>query len=67
MAFINAELPMQKINKSFIIQFYQIIKENSRIYPEIDENKATKKELLEHLENNFLEFQEFYFDALNYI
>lgn len=66
-AFIKTELPEQKINKAFIIKYYKILKENIETFPQINEQKATKKVLIDILNENFLTYQEFYFDALNYL
>lgn len=53
-AFIKTELPEQKINKAFIIKYYKILKENTETFPQINEQKATKKVLIDILNENFL-------------
>ena len=65
--FLKKEFHDQKIDKNFINNFYQILVENVPDFPKIDEKNPTKKNLVNHLNQNFLSFQEFYFDALNYI
>lgn len=57
--FLKKELPDKKINKQFIVNFYQILVENAPLFPNIDKKKRRHK--------NFLAFQEHYFNTLNYI
>ena len=47
--------------------FYEILIDVFPEFPVIDDQDNTKRALLEHLNKNFLKYQEYYFDALNYI
>lgn len=64
--FLKNEFPDQKINKELIIKFYKILISNVDLFPKVNENKITKKDLIDHLDSNFLAYQEYYFDAINY-
>lgn len=65
--FLQKEIPDKKINKQFIVQFYQILKENVPLFPSLNEKKETKSNIMHHLQKIFLAFQEHYFNALNFI
>ena len=58
--FLQKELPDVKINKQFVIHFYQILVENVSLFPAINEKKETKKNIIHHLQKNFQAFQEHY-------
>lgn len=41
--FLKKELPDKKINKQFIVNFYQILVENAPLFPNIDKKKKETK------------------------
>ena len=45
--FLQKEIPNKKINKQFIVQFYQILKENVPLFPSLNEKKETKSNIIE--------------------
>ena len=65
--FFKQQFPDQKLNKCFLKAFYEILMDIFPEFPSIDDQNNSKKAFLEHLNKNFLKYQEYYFDALNYI
>ena len=46
-SFLQKEIPNKKINEQFIVQFYQILKENVPLFPSLNEKKETKSNIIE--------------------
>lgn len=58
--FLNAQFPKPKIDKKFLLKFYQEIVAHTPLYPSIEEKNPTKNILIDHRNNNFFAFYENY-------
>ena len=58
--FFKIKKPKGKIDKAFILKFYQTLVESVPMFPIIDEKNPKKQMIIDHLDENFFAFNENY-------